>query len=98
MAVKRPIRTASTFVLDHDPQCRCGNHATTFMELHRINDCATESTLGSFVCTPCLGDHVRRLSQLTMRAQLVGGLKCRTCDLVVVTTSDLIIRITPLDK
>lgn len=88
------IRTASTYVVDLDPKCKCGNYATAFIEVHRVNDCVEEPTLASFKCGTCL-----ELGLLSIdRIYELGGVTCETCGQVIATPSDLIVRVQYLDK
>lgn len=90
--MKRLIRTASTYVLDHNPLCHCKNHATTFMVLHRAGDCLQEQTVSYFRCDKCLAGDLAKVDQICAD----GGAICSTCGLEVVTLSDLVVRLTKL--
>lgn len=88
------IRTASTYVVDLDPKCKCGNYATHFIEVHRVNDCADEQTLSSFQCAECM-----KLAELSMqRISELGGETCETCGLVIVTPEQFVVRRYRLDN
>lgn len=90
--MKRPIRTASTFVLDLDPKCKCGNFAEFFMEVHFVNACEHEPTIAQFFCRHCFK---RSLACINGICEL-GGDVCETCGLEITHPSDIIVRIAPL--
>lgn len=91
--MKRLIRTASTYVRDLDPKCRCGNYAVVFFEVHRWDNCLDEPTMASFMCAACRDRALKRLQRLCDR----GGDVC-LCGLRLVTPSDMIVRLEPLTK
>lgn len=92
VVTKKRIRSGGTFVLDHDPKCQCGNYATVFMVIHRIDDCFQEETLGSFMCDQCVEAGVKSIERVCE----LGGEVCVTCGLELVTPSDVIVRVQPL--
>lgn len=87
------IRTASTYVLDLEPKCRCGNHAVVFIETHNWGNCYEEPTTGSFKCKVCRDDYLSRLAWVCSYDPCV----C-ICGRQLVTPSDMIVRIVPLTK
>ena len=90
--MKKLIRTASTYVKDLDPKCGCGNCAEFFLQLHRFGGCDEELTVSQLLCKVCFKRYLRQLDTILAK----GSGQCQTCDLVVSTSSDLIVRITPL--
>lgn len=90
--MRKTISAESTFVLDHQPRCRCGNQAVGFLEVHRVNDCAREATLGSFKCAVCMKRELNRIDGICAD----GGGECDKCGLVVVNPEDMIVRVVRL--
>ena len=64
-----------------------------FIEIHKVDDCVVEQTLGSFKCQPCLDDGLRSVDYICA----MGGDECVTCGLRICTPSDLIVRVASLD-
>ncbi len=86
------IRTASTYVKDIEPKCKCGNYAVCLFEAHRWDDCFEgDDIMASFMCAGCRGEALQRLDRICE----AGGDIC-VCGLRLVTPSDIIVRITPL--
>lgn len=90
--MRRPIRTASTYVLDLDPRCKCGNFAEFFMEVHSVGRCASEKTTASFMCKVCFKAALTFID----RVCALGGTMCEPCGLEITQPSDMLVRAVPV--
>lgn len=89
----RRITTPHTSVSDFDPMCDCGNKAVVFMEIHNAHQShETGPTLSKLLCRPCTKRDLDRVLTVLMD----GPVQCKTCDLRIVTLSDMVVRLCPL--
>ena len=91
--MRKLIRSASTYVKDVELKCACRNHADFFMEMHKFADCEDEPTIGQFLCSKCFKKWLLKLHGILKQ----GSGQCPTCETVVVTPSDMIVRIEPVN-
>lgn len=91
--MRRRIAAASTSVLDPGVMCACGNHALWFMELHSMDRCHLESTVGQFFCNPCYEQNLERAQEIADDGEEI----CLSCGLLIVSLSDIIVRILHLE-
>lgn len=87
------LRASETFATDPGTRCRCGKQADAYIEIHAVDYCTPgQQTVNALVCREHLVDHVRRCVGI-----LVDGPDfCGTCQLPIVTLSDMIVRLQPL--
>lgn len=81
--------------LEFTPRCRCGNTATAFLQIHRLDYCTqSQPTCDDLYCQPCLERDITRLVQVL----LDHPDSCSTCFLPIVSLSDIIVRLSPLER
>lgn len=75
--------------------CKCGSHATHFLEIHAVDYC-TESrpTWTTLLCAPCLGRSVAQVANIVGD----GAEWCSTCGIHLVTLGDIIVTVNPIDN
>ena len=88
------LRTASTFVLDWEPLCKCGNVAVHFIEIHAVGCCTPDyPTRSTLFCEKC------SMNSIDKAFRLVGDeALCPSCEMPFVTVSDLVVKVAPLTK
>lgn len=87
------LTSSGTFVLDPAVKCKCGNHATHWMEIHAVDRCTEAArTISSFLCGACLEKSIRSAEEVV----LDGGDWCSSCGMDICTYSDLVVRCEPL--
>lgn len=85
----RRIPASATSVGDPGVHCCCGEPAVSFLEIHAIDDCQDEPTVGAFFCGPCLESRVEI-------AQLIaddGSVECSICGLEIVRLCDIVVKV-----
>ena len=89
------LASGPTFVTDFDPMCKCGNHATHILTVHAVDYCTEDRPEWvKFICKPCIGNEVVRAATIVAD----GEEWCSSCGLILVTLSDIIVRLSPIPE
>lgn len=83
------IAASQTLVREPKIRCLCGKCASLFLEIHAVDQCYREPTLGQFFCEECLRMHVET-------AQFIADAGTETCEICNKRLSrlcDIIIRV-----
>lgn len=91
--MKRRIAASHTSVMDFAITCDCGNVATTYLEIHSFGLCDKDPTTGQFFCDGCFKMSMARVQDIVDE----GDADCDVCARKVITLSDIVVRIQPLE-
>lgn len=90
------LPSGDTFVLDFDPKCGCGNHATHLLTMHAVDHCTPERpTVTEFVCNACLTEVYRMAAQLIHPS---AENDCTTCHLTFDKQCNIIVSLLPIPR
>ena len=88
------LPATETFVVDFDPKCPCGNHATHLLEMHAIDYCTPEEpTRTQFICNACLAKVYQMTAKLLHPSELNW---CSACGLTFDRQCTIIVSLVPV--
>lgn len=94
--MRERLASGDTFVVDFDPKCECGNHATHLLTIHAVDHCTPERpTLTAFACQSCLSMVYGMAAKLLNQPVTT---RCWTCMMPFDSLSDVVVHLVPVPK